>query len=142
MSSHYASLVRLNKWKVDEKSRALGVLLTEAQHLADTEAALLVEIEQEKIAAAGSLEAGALFAGYVVAVHARRRRLEAERARVERRIEAARDELRAAMGEAKKFEIAEANAQARARAERAAKDRAALDEAALNAYRRKSTEEL
>ena len=139
-STHYSSLVRLNKWKVDEKSRALGVLLTEAQRLADIEAALLVEIEQEKIAAANSIEAGALFAGYVVAVHERRRRLEADRGKIEKRIEVARDELRAAMGEAKKFEIADNNAKARARAERLAKDNAALDEAALNAFRRNSEE--
>jgi flagellar export protein FliJ len=137
MPRHYASLVRLNRWKVDEKSRALGQLLAEAQRLADTEVALLAEIEQERKAAADSIEAGALFAGYVVAVHERRRRLEAERGKIERRIEVARDELRAAMGEARKFEIAQANAEARERAERLAEDNAALDEAALNAYLRK-----
>jgi flagellar export protein FliJ len=142
MPSHYASLVRLNKWKVDERSRTLGLLLNEAQALADKETALLVEIEQERAAAAGSIEAGALFAGYVVAVHERRRRLEAERAKVERQIEIARDELRAAMGEARKFEIAEASAKARERAERLAKDNAALDEAALSVFRRKGEDGL
>ncbi len=135
----YSSLLRLNKWKVDEKSRALSQLLAEVARIEDAIAALLAEVEEEKRVASESLEAGALFATYVSLAHERRCKLEDMKARLEQKISRARDELRAAMGEAKKFEIAERNAEARARAARKAKDDAALDEAALEGFRRKET---
>jgi flagellar export protein FliJ len=138
--SGYATLVRLNKWKVDERSRALSKLLAEVTAIEETIAALLAEVEEEKRVAAESLEAGALFAAYVSLAHDRRCKLEDQKARLERRINVARDELRVAMGEAKKFEIAEDNLKARERAARKAKDDSALDEAALNGFRRKEKE--
>ena len=133
----YKALIRLNRWKVDEKSRALAELQAEAQRLADIEADLLVKLEEERIAARSSLEAGALFGPYAYGVAQQRRKLEVERARVERHIEIARDELRLAMGEVKKFEIAEANAQARKAAQEKAKEDQALDEIALTGFRRR-----
>ena len=138
--SEYATLLRLNRWKVDEKSRALSKLLAEVTTIEEIIVALLAEVEEEKRVAAESLEAGALFATYVSLAHDRRCKLEDQKARLERRITVARDELRMAMGEAKKFEIAEDNAKARERAKRKAKDDSALDEAALNGFRRKEKE--
>jgi flagellar export protein FliJ len=137
MPGTYEALVRLHRWKVDEKSRVLAALLEESQALADKAAALLAEVEQERRIASESIEAGRLFGAYASQAHERKRRLQQQRSRMEFSINQAREALREAMGEAKKFEIAHEAELKRARAKSKAKEDQALDEAALNGYLRR-----
>jgi flagellar export protein FliJ len=77
------------------------------------------------------------FSAYSESMLKRRDIIADERTRLEKRIEVARDALRVAMGEAKKFDIAAANQTAREQAALKAKEDEAMDEAALNGFRRR-----
>jgi flagellar export protein FliJ len=130
-------LVRLNRWKVDEKSRVLGVLLEEAQRIQAMNDQLTKNLEQEKEVALATPEGAAAFAGYVQQVIRRRQQLEDELQRLEGKIGEAREQLRIAMGEAKKIEVAEDNRQARTADEAKARETKILDDIALSGFRRK-----
>ncbi len=137
MSSSLDQLVRVNRWKVDEKSRDLAKLLEEAERLRKIEELMRAEYEREKKAAETSVEGAMTFSAYSESMLKRRDIIAVERARLEKRIEAARDALRIVMGEAKKFEIAAASRAAREEAALKAKENEAMDEAALNGFRRR-----
>lgn len=139
MSNSLDQLVRVNRWKVDEKSRELAKILEDAERLRKIEQHMLAEYEAEKHQADKSIEASMTFGAYIESMHRRRDIIALERARLEKRIEVARDALRIVMGEAKKFEIAAASRATRERAVLKAKEAEALDEAALNGFRRKET---
>ena len=81
------------------------------------------------------------FGAYTETVYKRRTIIGKERARIELRVEEARDALRIVMGEAKKFEIAAANQAARDQAVLRGRENEALDEAALNGFRRREQED-
>ncbi len=136
----YKTLIRLNKFKVDERSKALVALQAESQRLADRDRGLIELVEKERIAAQSSLEAGALFGPFSNGITKRRERIAAEQVRLGTLIDKARDDLRAAMGEMKKFEIVESKARAAERREQASKDAQLLDETALSGFRRKEEE--
>jgi flagellar export protein FliJ len=130
-------LIRLNRWKVDEKSRALGVLLQEAQRIQKLDDELTASLTSEKEIASATPEGAAAFANYVQQVIRRRQQLAGELERLERKIGEAREELRLAMGEAKKIEVAEDNRQTRAADEEKARETQVLDDIALTGFRRK-----
>ncbi len=134
-------LLRLNRWKVDEKSRVLGVLLEEAQRIQKLNDDLTRSLESEKEIAAMTPEGAAAFANYVQGVIRRRQQLQGELERLERKIGEARDELRAAMGEAKKIEVAEDSRNARIVAEVKARETQILDDVALTGFRRRQSED-
>jgi flagellar export protein FliJ len=137
MSDSLDQLVRVNRWKVDEKSRELAKLLRESERMKKIEELMLAEFEAEKRNAETSLEASMTFGAYIESMHKRRQIIANENARLEKLIVAARDALRVVMGEAKKFEIAAAARHAREAAALKAKEDEAMDEAALNGFRRK-----
>ena len=141
MTGTYEALVRLHRWKVDEKSRVLAVLLEESQALAEKAAALVEEVERERKIAGESIEAGRLFGAYASQAHERKRRLDNQRSKMEFSINQARQALRDAMGEAKKYEIAHEAELKRERVKAKVKEDQALDEAALNGYLRRREDE-
>ena len=137
MTHDYKTLIRLNKWAVDELSRELVALQSESQKLKEQDQALAAKLEYEREAAKLSMEASALFGPFANNVSKQRRALAAEQRRLAVKISDARDRLRAAMGEVKKFEIAEANARAAEDRELAVKESNALDESAIVAFTRR-----
>jgi flagellar FliJ protein len=137
MSNSLDQLVRVNRWKVDEKSRDLAKVLEEAERLRKIEELMRAEYEREKKAAENSVEGAMTFSAYSESMLKRRDIVAIERARLEKRIEVARDALRVVMGEAKKFEIAAASRAEKDRLALKAKEDEALDEAALNGFRRR-----
>ena len=134
-------LLRLNRWKVDEKSRLLGVLLEEAARIQKLDDDLTKSLEHEKEIASLTPEGAAAFANYVQQVIRRRQQLAGELERLERRIGEARDELRGAMGEAKKIEVAEDNRTAAAAAEAKTRETQILDDIALSGFRRQQEDD-
>jgi flagellar FliJ protein len=134
----FQSQIRLHKWTVDEAQRQLADLMRLADRLRQDLADLEAEVLREQALAAQSLEASLTFGAYAGQVVERREKLNRSIAEVEGQIEQARDALKDAFAELKKFELAAASAEARARKKREAREQAASDEVALGIFRRQA----
>ena len=97
------------------------------------------ELPREQAAAARSLEAGITYGQYATQLMARRERLDRSIKDIIAQVTQARDELRSAFTELKKFEQAAAAAAQRARQRTNRLDRIQEDETALNSYRREAS---
>ncbi len=132
-----AALIRLHSWRLDEKRRELGDLQRlEDQLLADAqrlEQEVVAEQEVAKTAETGSFS----FAGYMVGVQDRRRRIAASIVDVRRRIEDKRAEVAEAFRELKRYEITQAERLKRERVEADRRTQAELDEMSLVQYGRR-----
>lgn len=131
-----AGLIRLVRWRVDEKRRELAEAESVAEARRQALAALEAELKREQEAARGSYEGAQAYANY-----ARRflvRRAEAEQAIVaaDAEIERVREDLSGLFLELKQAEITQANREKR-EAERLAKiEQTALDEMGLERFQR------
>lgn len=129
-------LIRLNKWKLDEKRQALAELERLAQRLRDQMSALERELAEEQKVAATSVEASLSYGHYANAVIARRATLGKSLAEVEVQIRAALDEVADAFRDLKKFDIVKARRD-RESVEKAKRlQQAQLDEMGLQLHRR------
>lgn len=129
------SLIRLHKWQLEEKRRALGALQGLRADLLRQADGLEREVLREQQTAAQSAEAGWNYNSYARAVIRRRKNLVRSIADVDEQIEAATELVRAAHRELRKFETAEERAQQRAADEEARRDRIDMDEIAANQQR-------
>ena len=138
MAGGLGALIRLHDWQVDEKRRALAEKLRIAEQLE----AKLQELEAEALAesriAAASPETGLFYGRYVDGVRKRRGGLNQAIAAIEAEIVEAREAVREAFLQLKKFETAAERRAARETLERDRRDQGVLDEVALNTYRQKS----
>jgi flagellar export protein FliJ len=135
------SLIRVNRWKIDEQRRQVGELERLAERLREEGGRLAQEMAGEQRIAGASLEAGFAYAGYARELIERREKLAGSLAEVEERMRAAREELAEAFREMKRYEITAAN---RAKRERVANDRRQRilqDEVALQIHRRRTVGE-
>jgi flagellar FliJ protein len=134
------TLVRLNEWEVDERRRRLGELMRLVESLEHQIDILKQELAREQQAASASPDlAGFLFGNYILTVIARRNWIEQSIAKAQEEVDAAREELREAFLQLKKFEqIKDRHAdQEQAVIDRF--ERLQLDEVALQAYRLKNS---
>ncbi len=139
MAKGLATLVRVNEWSVDEKRRALGVLLRELDDMEAHRRRLDQELIDEQAAAAKVPdEAGFLYGVYAEGVIHRREQMDAAIAAKETEIEAARETLNEAYRELKKYEVIRDNRVRREREEEARDERIQLDEMGIETYRRRS----
>jgi len=139
MAKGLATLVRVNEWTVDEKRRALGVLLRELEKLETARRQLDRELADEQAAAASMPnEAGLLYGVYAEGVIIRRERLDAAIAAKQAEIEKAREALNEAYRELKKYEVIRDNRVREARAAEAREERIQLDEMGIESFRRRS----
>ncbi|HZS85754.1 MAG TPA: hypothetical protein VFA50_23005 [Stellaceae bacterium] len=132
------SLIRVNRWKIDEQRRQLSELERLAERLRGEATRLEQELTSEQQVAAASHEAGYSYAGYARELIERRRKLADSLAGVEGQMAAAREALAEAFRDMKRYEITAAN---RARRERGAaerRQRIAQDEVALQIHRRRA----
>ena len=134
-----ASLIRLHKWRLEEKRRALASLQGLRADLTRQAVELEAEVGREQQTAKAG-EGGWTYAGYARAVIQRRENIQRSIAEVEKRIELARDEVNAAWRETRKYELAEERNQIRERAELARVERLELDEIALTQNRLKQSQ--
>lgn len=138
MADTLDSLIRLSRWQVDQKRRALADLLAQEEEQLARRRRLEEELQAERQAAAADpTGAGRAFAAY--AEHHRQRLAEADQTleRLRAAIRAAHDELAEAFRQRKTFELAQEARQRRAREEAERREREALDEMALNQHRRR-----
>ncbi len=130
------SLIRVNRWKLDERRRQLGELERLAERLGSELGRLEQELKSEQLVAGASLEAGYSYAGYARDLIVRREKLTASISEVQGQLIVAREALAESFGEVKRYEIAAANRQKRDRLAVERRQRIAQDEVALQVYRR------
>lgn len=139
----FKALVRLNDWEVDQKRRELAEQLRQLDNLVGLLEALEQEIKTEQAQAANMpTEGGMLYGPY--AEHAIRRRedYQSRIADQEREVEAAREELRLAFLEFKKYEISEDRRVARVESELARDEQLELDEVGITQFNRKQSSKI
>ncbi len=134
------SLIRLNKWTLEEKRRALAALQGLRTDLVRQQNELESEVVREQLSAKSGVEGAWTYAGYAKAVIQRRETLKRTLADVDKRIDVARDAVNAAWREMRKYELAEERNQARKNADVARVERLELDEIALTQNRIKQGE--
>ncbi len=132
------TLIRLNRWKLDERRRQLGELERLFERLGSEAVRLEEELTREQRIAGASQEAGYAYAGYARDLTARRQKLAASISEVEGQLIVAREALAESFGEVKRYEIAAANRQKRDRAMVERRQRIVQDEVALQVYRRRN----
>ena len=132
------TLIRVRKWEVDEKQRAVGLLLRDEEKIIEFQAALDRELEEEKamVSQVAANERGT-FEPYIRRWRQRRNNLDAALILLRRKIEEAREELAEAYRRLKTFEITQDQ---RDKAEQKEEDRLeqiSLDEMGIDLHRRK-----
>lgn len=138
MARDFKTLIKINDWQVDERRRMLADQLRQQAALQDRLAALEQEMAQEQeYANAMPTEAGLTYAAYAEVAIDRRDNLKKAIIIQAQGVEAARERLREAYLELKKYEVAEERREAELAAERAKVDQAELDEIGIMGYQRK-----
>jgi flagellar export protein FliJ len=132
------SLIRLNRWQLDERRRQLADLDSLADKLRQEQARLAAEQADEQRTAARSPEAGAAYGAYARRLIERRHKLEQSLAAVEQQTVLARDALAEAYREVKRYEIAAANRAAKQRQALAKQQQRTLDDMGIETFRRAS----
>lgn len=138
MARKLANLIRIHEWRVDEKRRRLGDLQRMLTEFLEQARRLEEElVREQKVAARVPSEGGYYYGGYAQAVIARRETLAHSIAKTEDEVAAAREDLREAYRELKKYEVAQANRTAAEKKEEDRRETAVLDEVGLQAFIRK-----
>jgi flagellar FliJ protein len=130
------SLIRINRYKLDDRRRQLAGLERLVDRLRNESLRLEQELTSEQRIAAASHEAGHAYGGYARDIIERREKLAASIADAEAQILAARDELAESFREVKRYEITAANRGARERLAADRRQRIAQDEVASQIHRR------
>jgi len=138
MVRDFKTLVRLNDWEVDQKRRVLAEQLRQLENLIGLLQNLEEEVAREQAhAATAPTEGGIFYGAYAEQAILRRENYQSRIAEQEREVAAAREVLRLAFLEFKKFEISEERRVARADAELAREEQLDLDEIGITGFNRK-----
>jgi flagellar export protein FliJ len=129
-------MVRVHKWKLEERSRILQELERLRQKLQQAAAQLEAELVAEQHQARGGGLAGFTYGGYAQAVIQRREHIAKSLAEVAAQTEQARKDVAAAFQELKKYELALANREKQKKQKEAKVERTTLDELGIAAHRR------
>ncbi len=133
------TLIRLRKWDVDEKQRALAALLRQEEGVLERQAALAAEVARE-LKFTGELPADqrGTLSGYLKRCENFRAALDAALQDIRQRIAGAQDQLGEAYRRLKTFEVTQDRRDVAATAEEARLATIDLDEIGLNMHRLKS----
>ena len=133
------NLIRLHRWRLDEKRKNLAELERLAADLRQQAAHLEQELKGEQTAAARAPEeAGYAYGRYANRVIARREAIAASLAEVKTKIAQAAAAVTEAFRELKRFEIAQERREQAELAKAAKAERAVLDEMGLQGHRKES----
>jgi flagellar export protein FliJ len=133
-------LIRLHRWKLDEKRLKLSELERLAGNLREQIRKLGESVSQERVVAAGSNEANFGFGAFAAEAVERRKRLEQSLADAEEEMHAAGEEVAEAFRELKKFDVVKSR-EVRLTEERARRrEQTVLDEVGLTVFRRNKKE--
>jgi len=133
-------LIRLHRWKLDEKrlkladlERLVGALREEMRKLEEA-------VVHEGAVASVSAEASFGYGNYAADAVERRRRLEQSLAEAEEQVRVASEEVAEAFRELKKFDVVKSREVRIAQERTRRREQTALDEIGLTLYRRNSKE--
>lgn len=132
-------LIRLNKFRLEEKQRALSVLYAEVQKLEIQKSAIMDSVESEKQAVDGDLQNFQMMQFFMTYVQKTKKEIDQINNKIsslEIKINRAVDEMRVAFGELKKIEITRDRRLAEIQKENAKREDAMFSEIALEIYRR------
>lgn len=133
------TLIRLHRWRLDEKRKQLVALERLAAKLRDQRRRLEEELRAEQDVARSLTGAEFTYAAYAKAVVRRRETLARSIAEAESQIERVMAEVTEAFRELKRYEVAQANRERAAEEEAARRERAVLDDVGANVHRRRKT---
>ena len=134
------SVIRVHRWQLDEKRRALADLESLAERLSLELRRLDEDVDRERAVVGNGGASGADFANYMKAVQMRREHLTESREQVERQIAAASKEIAESYRDLKKYEIAQSDRDRNAQLRRARRETAILDEIAVTSHTRRAGE--
>lgn len=136
------NLIRLRKWDVDEKQRALAVLLRHEEAVIERQQALEDEIASEiAFANTAPVELRGTLSGYIARSDEKRVRLAAALQEVQIRVAQAQDHLAESYRRLKTFEVTQENRDKVEAAEEDRRQEIDLNEIGMNLYRRRSSQE-
>lgn len=137
MSKGLHGVIRLHKWTVDEKRRALGQLLQREEEILRFQRLLQEELLREQTLARQDVTLARAFGQYLKLYSRRRDAIAQALVEVRQRIEAARQDLADAFLDLKTFELTQASRDRQEKLERDRKEQAMLDEIGLTLHRRR-----
>ena len=133
------TLIRVRKWEVDEKQRAVGQLLRDEEKILEFQTALDRELEEEKaLVSQAPANTRMTFEPYVRHWRQRRNNLEAALQLIRRKIEEAREELAEAYRRLKTFEITQDQRDTAEEKEENRLEQISLDEMGVDLHRRRA----
>lgn len=130
------SLIRLNRWQLDEKRRALVELETLIDSLHDERRRVEEALARERQILTDDPDPMIGFGPYLNAIKGRRAAIDQSIGQARAKLDALREEIADAFQDLKKVETAEEDRLRRAALARKKRDGAALDEIALTRYQR------
>ncbi|MCM2344353.1 MAG: hypothetical protein NDJ24_07315 [Alphaproteobacteria bacterium] len=136
-------LIRLKKHAVEEKQRVVAQLYREVENLDRQKKVVEEQMAREKKLAEEMErpEAITYYGRYAEGARIKIAAFQAAIKKIEGRIEAAQEEMRAAFAEMKKIQITQTNREKREDKKRQKKEDELLDEVAIEQYRRKVLED-
>jgi len=138
-------IIKLRKHRLDEKQRALGELNDQLDRLEQTRAKLDDDLAREQAAATAAegdvVLSGLTYSEFLQGTLKRRAQLDEAIRQISQRIEQAREEIRDAFAELKKYEITQRERERRAREEENKKETDELNEIGIEGYRRREEQE-
>lgn len=134
----YDTLIRLSEQQLDDKRRALAALEDRLDQIRAERQAIEDELQHEQRRAAEDAEALFTYGAYAAEVIRRRERADGRIRAIEAEVEAAREDVRLAFAELKRYEITHERKLAAIERERAARRQTELDEIAQTLDRRKN----
>ena len=132
------SVIRVHRWQLDEKRRALADLESLAERLSLELRRLDEDVDRERAVVGNGSASGTDFANYMKAVQMRREHLTESREQVERQIAAASKEIAESYRDLKKYEIAQSDRDRNAQLRRNRRETAILDEIAITGHTRRA----
>lgn len=135
-------LIRLRKFRVEEKQKVLAELFRQAELLEVRKRMILDELDRERQMAeeGNNIDALVAYAAYSSRMAGEIDKLDGQIRKLDVRIEKAQDDMREAFSEQKKAQIIQDRRDAEEQAEQDAKDNKSLDEIGLEAFRRNEKE--
>ena len=135
------SVIRVHRWQLDEKRRALADLESLAERLSLELRRLDEDVERERAAVGQGSGSTADFANYLKAVQLRREHLIESREQVERQIAAASKDIAESYRDLKKYEIAQSDRERNAQLRRRRRETVMYDEIAVTGHNRRGAAE-
>ncbi|MCW2246356.1 chromosome segregation ATPase [Azospirillum fermentarium] len=139
--SSFKTLIRVQKWQLDEKRRALTELQNLEDRLRSEIDRLAEEMRAEQETARNDFNASFTYAGFARSAMERRRRIDDSIRQVQEQIVAATEQVAEAYQDLKRYELAEEERLKREREKQKHKEELMMDETALVGFRRRQEQD-